>query len=115
MPRLALAQLVLALCAALGRADDWEAGLEALPGDECDAGGSDDTCALSALQLRARQESQAAAPAPAAEPAQNASLLEKPTYSASCFAYTGGTCVAGLCDADRGAKCVGGKCVCSGC
>lgn len=73
--------------------------------DECSP--DDEACAVNALQLRARMEH--------VEGNESTSLLEKPSYKATCFAYTGGTCVTGKCDGDRQASCVSGKCVCSGC
>jgi len=89
--------------------------------DECLVGSGASgsaNCALSALQLRARkeqEEQQQGEQAGQATPAMNASLLEAFPFSARCFSYTGGSCVANECHGYRGATCQSGKCLCSGC
>jgi len=95
--------------------------------DECLAGEGGESCALNAVQLRAKQlqeeeqrrerEAEPVGIADARRTNETLVLLsgEAPKFDATCFAFTGGTCLAGGCDASRNAECISGKCVCAGC
>mmetsp|Transcript_103151 Transcript_103151/g.300831 ORF Transcript_103151/g.300831 Transcript_103151/m.300831 type:complete len:300 (-) Transcript_103151:62-961(-) len=81
--------------------------------DECDPSGDSGSgaCSMNALQHRAEQLQQAAS-----LPAMNASLQEDAegpvSFTTACYGFTGGTCLTQQCNADRGASCQRGMCVC---
>mmetsp|Transcript_86379 Transcript_86379/g.239537 ORF Transcript_86379/g.239537 Transcript_86379/m.239537 type:complete len:313 (+) Transcript_86379:75-1013(+) len=108
-------------------------GALALPGESAalsDALASDDecraldgsVCAVNELQvIKKKSEGSQALHAEellamAANATHRANHSGGPTvrYEQTCYGFTGGTCTVTSCDADRGAKCKSGLCVCDG-